>query len=104
VNGCSTWELMQALESARAAGHSDFVVVSHNFEMLKPGRCVPDPVVVGRFDGLCRYLASHRDLYDVRTFSGQVISGEASLPCARPEVGMVATSRRLIEQAWRRLK
>jgi peptidoglycan/xylan/chitin deacetylase (PgdA/CDA1 family) len=103
LNGSSTWELQQALESAHAAGHTDFVIVSHNFEMLKPGRCDPDPVVVSRFEGICRYLDSNRDAYRVCTFEGITQSDVEVHHRIRPKAGLIATGRRLAEQVWRRI-
>src|SRR5439155_3769979 len=58
IGACSFRELREALEAAHRAGVADFTVLSHNFEMLKPGTSEPDTIVVRRFESLCAYLAS----------------------------------------------
>lgn len=103
VNGSSFSELRAGLESAKRLGHTDYVIVSHNFEMLKPGTSEPDPVVVRRFESLCRYLAAHPDRYEVTTFRpGDTITSQ-SAAAARPSTGLAGTITRYAEQAWRRL-
>jgi peptidoglycan/xylan/chitin deacetylase (PgdA/CDA1 family) len=100
VGACGLLELRQALERAHEAGQPDFVIVSHNFEMLKPGRSEPDPIVVRRFERLCRYLAEHRDRYDTCGFAA---NGADEQPRPELRVGMVPTLMRLAAQAARRL-
>ena len=58
IGACSFAELRDALASAHDLGCQHFVIVSHNFEMLKPGRSDPDNTVVRRFERLCQLLAS----------------------------------------------
>lgn len=99
VGACGALELECALESARAAGHEHFVVVSHNFELLKPGKAEPDLLVVRRFEAMCRYLASHPDRYKVGSFPR--ISNSAQV-VEVPTVGRLATLIRIGEQAVRR--
>ncbi len=68
VGACSVSEMRDALQSADAAGLSDFVIVSHNFEMLKPGTSQPDSIVVRRFEHLCALLAEHRAEWPVTAY------------------------------------
>jgi hypothetical protein len=68
LGACSFREMRQALESAYIAGCSDFVIVSHNFEMLKPGQSDPDFVVVRRFEQLCRFLSDNSVQFPVVSF------------------------------------
>jgi len=85
---------------AQGAGHA--VLVSHNFEMLRAPGSDPDWTVVRRFEGLCRWLAEHRDLFQVGPLPAQpAASPAASHP--RVQVPAGATLRRLLEQARRRL-
>lgn len=102
LNGSSFSELRRSLESAHARGHTDFVIVSHNFEMLKPGTSEPDPIVVRRFESLCRYLSTHREMYDVTSFQVPV-QKVAPASRTRAAAGLPATLTRYAEQAWRRL-
>lgn len=104
VGACSFNEMRDALLSAQRAGHSDFVVVSHNFEMLKPGTSVPDWVVVNRFEQLCRFLVTHSALFCVRGFGADLMNPvENSPPLPQPKATLFATTRRYVEQLQRRL-
>lgn len=101
VAGAGFSELRCALRDARLQGQTDFVIVSHNFEMLKPLSSEPDWIVVRRFNQLCSFLALHSDDFKVSTFAntGHV----AHRPTGLPVVTTGATLARLAEQLWRRL-
>ncbi|MDR2839003.1 MAG: polysaccharide deacetylase family protein [Azonexus sp.] len=102
VGACSFGEMRQALESARDAGYSDFVIVSHNFEMLKPGRADPDFVVVRRFERLCHYLAANKSQYSVGGFGNHADIQPSSGKSRLPRTGMLSTTWRIAEQLVRR--
>ncbi|MBI5256419.1 MAG: polysaccharide deacetylase family protein [Burkholderiales bacterium] len=97
VNGCGLGELAEALASAVQGGCGHFVIVSHNFEMLKPDRSDPDDRVVRRFERLCALLGAR---YEVGSYPQQpaACTGER-----QPTVGTWSTGRRYVEQALRRL-
>jgi hypothetical protein len=99
INGSGFAELRSALLDAEARGVQHFVIVSHNFEMLKPGSSEPDWYVVGRFEALCRFLGEHRDRFDVGPFCGPAAGVAVE---SRPQVGLSATAGRLAEQLARR--
>jgi len=103
VGSCSFAEMREAIESAAVNGCEHFVILSHNFEMLKPGRNKPDPIVVARFEQLCSFLARQRDRYEVATFSSPrgPVRNAVRQPLAR--TGFTPTLRRYAEQAVRRL-
>ena len=103
VGACGFSEMRQVLLHAQKMGVRHFVIVSHNFEMLKPGSCERDPFVVARFEKLCRFLADRPDLFEVGSFmAGEspvaVLGGEC-----RPQAPMAATVWRYVEQVARRL-
>lgn len=102
VSAAGFHEISEAIMKSQAAGQEDFVIVSHNFEMLKRNSSLPDWVVVRRFERLCQFLADAKDRLDVGSFrvpkSVQVPAGTA----ARPSVGGAATAHRLVEQLMRR--
>jgi peptidoglycan/xylan/chitin deacetylase (PgdA/CDA1 family) len=105
VNGSGFRELIEAMEGGAEAGVTDFVIVSHNFEMLKPGTSVPDAVVVRRFERLCAHLQAQRSVLPTTTFTVP----EAQVAEARPgpedglcTAGVMATTTRHLEQLWRR--
>jgi hypothetical protein len=99
LNGSSFGELKRALLDAHARGVQHFVIVSHNFEMLKPGSSAPDWFVVRRFEALCCFLAEHRDRFDVGPFAADAADATAE---SRPRVPLGATAGRLAEQIVRR--
>jgi len=105
VGACSFSEMRDALLSAQRAGHRDFVVVSHNFEMLKPGTSLPDWVVVKRFEQLCGFLAANSKLFCVRGFGADLMNpAETNQPISPPKSSVLATARRYVEQLQRRLQ
>lgn len=103
VGACSAAELREAMEDAATRGHPAFTILSHNFEMLRPGSSTPDRIVAGRFAALCRFLGEHRD-----TLPTAGLSPSLSLPATPPaaalaRVGALATLQRYAGQASRRL-
>lgn len=104
VGACGAEELFDALHSAWQHGASSFVIVSHNFEMLRAGRSEPDWIVVRRFEALCAHLAEHRERYQVRGFSSELLLDptHAEVSC-QLQVSRRATLRRHAEQLARRL-
>lgn len=103
VGACSFGELRDALESAAVAGVEHFVLLSHNFEMMKQGRSEPDMVVVRRFEKLCKYLAAHRDRFQNQTFRDCSEISISDADQALPTAGLTATLLRHGEQALRRI-
>lgn len=108
VGACSFEELRDAMTHARDLGWSDFVIVSHNFELLQPGTSEPDMTVVRRFDKLCAYLASHSRDFEVCGYGAAPVSVPAGAHDARrtvlPAVGLGSTGKRYVEQLQRRLR
>jgi len=100
INGCSFAEMRNALVSAERRGVKHFVIVSHNFEMLRPGLSEPDDLVVQRFEQLCAWLAARPDRFDVCAFPLSPQTG----PETRPEVALGSTVMRHAEQLWRRMR
>ena len=102
VGACGFSEMRQALESAAIEGCSDFVIVSHNFEMLKPGLLDPDFVVVRRFEKLCRYLANSGTRFSVGGFGSHAAAQPSPRKHQAPRTGMLPTVWRVAEQIARR--
>lgn len=109
VSACGFREMRQVLDQAHAAGMRDVVLVSHNFELLKPGGTQPDRIVERRFDRLCAYLAAHRDRFQVGGFeiddpdsaARATNAAASSAPPLRSD--WLATGLRVSAQALRRL-
>ena len=100
VGACGFDEMRDALRNAAAAGMRDFVILSHNFEMLKPDTAQPDRLVVKRFERLCSFLAQHQDSLPVCSYPDKPAPG---LFCESiPHVGPYPTIVRHIEQLVRR--
>ena len=103
IGACSFAELRDAIETAADNGTEHFVVLSHNFEMLKQGRNEPDMLVAARFDHLCAFLSGQRGRVDVCSMSDVLpqIGKTLEPPLARAHLS--ATLRRHGEQAIRRV-
>jgi len=99
LNGSSFGELRDALIDAQRRGVRHFVIVSHNFEMLKPGSSEPDWFVVRRFEALCRFLGQRREDLHVGPFIDCVPAPALE---SRPQVQPWSTARRVAEQLVRR--
>lgn len=99
VGACGFAELKEALVSAQGAGCQHFVIVSHNFEMLKSASSEPDWIVVRRFEQLCGFLASERHRFDVGPFKHSAPTSQE----LRPSAGAWSTGVRWAEQIFRRL-
>ena len=105
VGACSFGELRDALLGAQDAGVQNFVIVSHNFEMLKVGSTDPDWTVVRRFERLCGFLADHPEKFCVRGFNGPALSDPVNLQVvADPQATWLSTGCRYLEQLQRRVR
>lgn len=102
VGACSAREMEQALEDAARRGATDFVILSHNFEMLKPDSSEPDWVVVRRFEALCRVLDRNRHWRNIGFAQANIRDNQPGNSTLVPRVGRLATGVRLVEQVLRR--
>jgi len=106
---CSAGELEWVLLEAWRRGWWSVVIVSHSFELIRrPGAAdeiaAPNRVVVGRFERLCRFLASHRDKFRTRGFAGLDPDEVPTDVEADPlESSLGRTSWRLVEQLLSRV-
>lgn len=102
LTACSIDELTQALIGAEESQWKTFVLLSHGDELMVRGRSSIDPVAVRRFEGLCEFLALHRSMLPTVGFNDLP---PQSPPRNRPlpQVDKLATMKRFIEQAYRRL-
>lgn len=104
IGACGFGELSQAIFSAHAAGHTDFVIVSHNFEMLKPGSTSPDLIVARRFETLCSLLGKNSTKLPTTGFSPSNESVvTAPNPAKEPCSQFASTVWRHAEQLIRRI-
>ena len=104
LTACSASELVNAIEGASRAGWRQFVILGHNFELLRLNSAEPDSIVVQRFDALCSHLGRrHGDLptKGFRDLPALQVNKAAGCPLL-PRVPFGATLRRHSEQALRR--
>ncbi len=101
VNGSSFQELRDAMHNALAQGQTDFVIVSHNFELLKPDRSVPDPWVVRRFERLCALLGEERERLPTTSYGP--LQTTAANGRVLAQASLLSTGMRYAEQLLRRL-
>jgi hypothetical protein len=101
LGACSFEELRAALEDAERAGRESFMMLSHSFELLSPGKDREDRIVVDRMRKLCAFLERHRDRFKTTGFSEFEPNPvpTAAVPIHTP---LWPTIRRLGEQALRR--
>lgn len=105
VGACSAHELKQAMEDARTKGADSFVILSHNFEMLRPDTSSPDTIVAKRFEQLCRFLADHRDTFPTVGFREPTLTAISDNHSTSPaQVSPLATAIRHAEQLLRRIQ
>jgi hypothetical protein len=102
VGSCGFAEMRSGIHTAAARGHGEFVIQSHNFEMLRRGSSEADPFVVRRFEKLCAFLDKERETYPTVGFR-DVARTPADCGSALPSAPMAATAVRMFEQALRRL-
>ncbi len=103
VAACSFEEVKDALQSAKRAGWTNFVIVSHNFEMLKPGASLPSWTVVRRFEQLCAFLADHAQDFPVTSYAKLAGVGLNTAALERPSTRLSSTLKRHVEQAISRV-
>jgi hypothetical protein len=106
LGACSAAEIIDAMQSARAKGWSHFVVLAHNFELLRPTSAEPDPIMVGRFKRVCEFLASNADELPTKGFHtvSRPAKGSTAHQFNLPTAHLAATARRHSEQLVRRLR
>lgn len=105
VGACSFGEMRDALRSAHKMGLENFVIVSHNFEMLKSASSLPDWIVVRRFERLCEFLSRHTTQFKVRGFSDDLRLAADTLPAKPvPRASWLSTGQRYVEQIRRRIQ
>ncbi len=104
VGACSFGEMRDALLSAHQLGVGNFVVVSHNFEMLKTGSSMPDWIVVRRFERLCDFLSHHAGQFNVRGFADDLRLKVEPPTTPDPRASWLSTGQRHMEQIRRRLQ
>jgi len=107
----SGWEMQAALNTAYDNDWSNFVLVSHSFELLRDRKralphAYPDWSVIHRFESLCEFLSNHRDR--LQTIGFLDLKGEPPHQQAKPlhPTLMPSTARtgaRMLSQALRRL-
>jgi hypothetical protein len=103
IGACSFREIREGLEHAYRTGMTEFVILSHNFELLKPGVASPDWIVVKRFVRLCEFLASAGERFRTAGFADETDNASVERADVIPKVGTWATAVRYFEQGWRRL-
>ncbi len=109
VCACSFSELKSALDQAHQNRWPAVTMVCHSHELIRgrqPGQQPkPDPTVIARFEGLCRFLSDNVD----RFVTGPIGEDAETLVWSGPQpdelkAPPIATLRRFAEQAWRRVR
>ena len=102
LTACSYAELKSSLDNAHQQQMASYVLLSHSFELLKPGFTQPDFTVINRFEKLCAYLGDNKNKFQTRYFNENLLSH--SDQCIDPlSVSVIATAKRYCEQIKRRV-
>ncbi|MFN3818746.1 polysaccharide deacetylase family protein [Blastomonas sp.] len=97
----SAWEMRDALVHAADDGWPCFTIVSHSFELLSRDRSRANPIVVRRFDAMCRNIAKHGQLEPV---GFATLEPHARQSFTRLPTNLVRTVLRYGEQAVSRMR
>lgn len=92
-------EMRDALLHAAARRHPVATIVSHGFELATRSGERANPVLVRRFERLCRFLAEHRETLPTACFAdlaGLPLDSEAAPLRSRP----LRTAARMAQQMW----
>ena len=101
VGACSSQEMIEALAKAEQDDWFAFVILSHNFELMAPGKSSPDWTVVRRFERICQFLSENKETMPTVGF-GELQSPPQPRGLKLPRVSRSATLIRYLEQGWRR--
>lgn len=101
VGSCSAAEIGELLAAATARQWPVLNILSHNFEMMRVGSARPDPVVVRRFEAMCKLLAEYPNL---RRPKGDLFEGigPVTAPTDVPRLGVRSAMIRYSRQVLRR--
>jgi peptidoglycan/xylan/chitin deacetylase (PgdA/CDA1 family) len=103
VGACAFAEMRDAITSAHQNGNEHFVILSHNFELLKQKSLEPDMLVVARFEQLCAFLERQQQDIEVCTFADGDVTIRPGPVAPLGHARLPSTLRRLGEQAVRRV-
>lgn len=97
----SAWEMRDALSHAADQSWPCFTIVSHSFELLSRDRSRANPIVVRRFQSMCRNIADHSRLEPV---GFDALMPHASRSLTKLPANLVRTAMRYGEQAVSRIR
>lgn len=101
LTACSQGEIESLLLQAAERGDTDFVLLSHGFELLNKRKDSADKVVLKRFHELCKFLDRRRDAFTTRGFAGLARAAVQAQPPLL-STSLWQTGTRIAEQALRR--
>lgn len=99
---CSFRELKGLLMQALEDGREDFVILLHNFELLKSSKQHPDFTVINRFRKLCAFLDNNRDNFSTASFDDYMPQFKHQPPPLTSPIWK--TGLRYVEQMWSRYR
>lgn len=97
----SAWEMRDALTHAAEDGWPCFTIVSHSFELLSRDRSRANPIIVKRFESMCRAIAGQKRLEHV---GFNALTPRQRKPMNTLPANLVRTILRYGEQAVSRIR
>ena len=113
ITAISTGEIRALLDDAHAAGVGEITIVTHSFELYhvdSPTHGRPNTMNVLRLRALCRYLAEHRERFEVDTVGA--LARRIATGAEHPRTATLPPLRghgrkklvRLVEQTFKRIE
>lgn len=102
LTACSYSELKSSLSQAYQKQWPSYVLLSHSFELLKPGFTQPDFTVIDRFEKLCAFLSDNPSKFQTAYFNENLLS-DSDNNVSPLQVNAVSTAKRYYEQLKRKV-
>ncbi len=102
LTACSFAELKSSLNKALQQQRPSYVLLSHSFELLKPGFTQPDFTAINRFEKFCAYLSNNKNIFRTAVFNENKLS-HSDQNVSAISVGAIPTAKRYFEQLKRKV-
>jgi hypothetical protein len=102
LTACSSGEFIYSMNQALKNGWENYIILSHNFELLDQSRTKPDRLVIKRFLKVCKFLEKNSNEFRSIDFGKVTLVSFKKQPDFI-KVKPIRTIGRILEQGLRRL-